>query len=38
MANTMKDLRKVVLRPDPREIPSTFSSTMRQLIAAMLHK
>ena len=34
----MKELRKVVIRQNPRDIPSSFSSTMRKLIAAMLHK
>ena len=38
LADTMKELRKVVIRTKPAEIPTQFSLTMRRLISSMLQK
>ena len=38
MADSMRELRKLVIRSAPSEIPAQFSHTMRKLIATMLHK
>jgi NIMA (never in mitosis gene a)-related kinase len=38
VADTMKELRKVVIRTVPAEIPTPFSRTMRRLISNMLQK
>ena len=38
IASNMKDLRRAVIRTAPRDIPSSYSRTMKSLIHAMLHK